>query len=186
MKNLLFTRLLLVLLLAGCGSPPAPEISAVTAQKMSLTSPAFQPSAAIPALYTCSGEDISPALQWDAPPEGTRSLALIMDDPDAPLGTWVHWVVYNLPAEATGLAEGASRANGASFDLPAGAQQGKTSFGRADYGGPCPPSGQHRYYFKLYALDITLEGDQLSKDDLLKAMEGHVLATGELVGVFQK
>jgi Raf kinase inhibitor-like YbhB/YbcL family protein len=162
---------------------PAPE-SAPTA--FTLTSPVFAAGEAIPAQYTCTGKDISPALEWSAPPAGTQSLALIMDDPDAPGGTWVHWVVYNLPPDSTGLAEGASEANGTVFDLPAGALQGKTSFRRSDYGGPCPPSGTHHYNFRLYALDSSIDQPDLDKPGLIKAMEGHILAQTELIGTYTK
>lgn len=151
-----------------------------------LSSPAFESGKLIPVQYTCDGEDSSPPLEWGYPPEGTRSFALIMDDPDAPAGTWVHWVVYNLPAESRSLPEGASRARASDFSLPQGAIQGKTSFNRTDYGGPCPPSGEHRYFFRLYALDSTLEDRPMNKTALLKAMEGHILAQGELMGVYQR
>jgi Raf kinase inhibitor-like YbhB/YbcL family protein len=182
-----FSLLLSILLLAACAqtasTPSAPagtEPSALT-----VTSPAFAQGEVIPAKYTCQGEDSSPALAWSGAPEGTQSLALIVDDPDAPVGTWVHWVVYNIPPGTVRLAEGASRATG-SFDLPADALQGPTSFRRSDYGGPCPPSGSHRYFFKLYALDIPLDQSGLDKAALLQAMEGHVLAAGELMGTYEK
>jgi Raf kinase inhibitor-like YbhB/YbcL family protein len=182
------------------GAYPAPAESAVTpapvdsypypnptaGQALSLTSPAFAAGASIPKKYTCQGEDLSPQLEWSGVPAGTQSLALIVDDPDAPGGTWVHWVVYNLPADASGLAEGASQANAKGYNLPAGGVQGGTSFNRADYGGPCPPSGEHRYFFKLYALDIPLPDQGLNKEALLEAMDGHILAQAELVGLYQK
>jgi Raf kinase inhibitor-like YbhB/YbcL family protein len=182
MKRFLF--LCLVFLLAACG-PTAPT-STPAAAKLEISSPAFQADSAIPAKYTCQDEDSSPALTWTGVPQGAQSLALIVDDPDAPGGTWVHWVVYNLPADSSGLAEGASQGNASIFNLPSGALQGSTSFNRSDYGGPCPPSGQHHYYFKLYALDIQLESAGLDKTALLKAMEGHILAQGELIGLYQK
>lgn len=177
---------ILICLLSACAGKSTQIQPASGAAKLELTSPAFEPGAAIPAKYTCQGEDLSPALSWSGLPQGTQSLALIVDDPDAPMGTWVHWVVYNLPGDASGLTEGASQGSASSSNLPAGTKQGKTSFGRADYGGPCPPSGEHHYFFKLYALDVKLENEGLDKDGLLKAMEGHILAQGELVGVYQK
>lgn len=179
----LFLSLFLILCITGCS---AVEASPTTPPSIDLSSPAFRAGQPIPPQYTCDGEDSSPPLEWGEPPEGTRSFALIMDDPDAPAGTWVHWVVYNLPAEVRELPEGASRARASEFSLPQGALQGKTSFNRTDYGGPCPPSGQHRYFFRLYALDFTFEDSTLDKNALLKAMKGHILAQGELMGVYQR
>ena len=147
-----------------------------------ITSMAFEDSGLIPAKYTCDGEDISPPLQWDAVPEGTRSVALICDDPDAPMGTFVHWVLFNLPADTDQLAE-AVPPDGT---LASGAKQGSTDFGRIGYGGPCPPSGMHRYFFKIYALDTELDlAAGARKPELLKAMEGHILAQGQLMGRFR-
>lgn len=118
-----------------------------------LKTDAFEPKGVIAARYTCDGNDFSPALYWQNPPVGTKSFALIMDDPDAPMGTWVHWVVYNIPAAVSQLGEGFERQT----TLPDGTKQGITDFGRMGYGGPCPPPGKpHRYYFKLYALDVLL------------------------------
>ncbi len=146
-----------------------------------LTSPAFQPGSPVPVVYTCRGRDVSPALNWGEPPAGTQSFALIMDDPDAPMGTWVHWVIYNLPASARGLPEAVP----AGAQLKDGSLQGRNSGGENGYNGPCPPSGTHRYFFKLYALDGALSlPSGASKDQLLKAMQGHVLAQGELMGTF--
>lgn len=177
------------LLLAGCAAgnkPSTPALAAGATGQMQVSSAVFNPGAAIPQKYTCQGEDSSPSISWSAPPDGTKSLALIMDDPDAPGGTWVHWVVYNLPSMTTDLVEGASQAKAAAFKLPEGAKQGKTSFNRMDYGGPCPPSGTHHYYFHLYALDTVLNGDGLDKAAVMKAMDGHVLAQGELMGTYSK
>ncbi len=172
--------------LAACAAAqPTPGENAATSG-ISLTSPAFSQAASIPQKYTCQGDDSSPELQWSAPPAGAQSLALLVEDPDAPGGTWVHWLVYNLPAQAGSLPEGASKANTPPNGLPDGAVQGKTSFGRADYGGPCPPSGEHHYYFRLYALDTTLDDQNLDKTAFLKAIEGHVLAQGELMGLYKK
>ena len=144
-----------LLLLPGCKpqANEARESELPTPASLSLTSPAFSEGEAIPGKHTCDGEDLSPALAWSAPPEGTQSFALIMDDPDAPVGTWVHWVLYNLPANARSLAEGILPDE----TLPDGSLPGKNSWKIIGYGGPCPPSGTHRYFFKLYALDSKLD-----------------------------
>jgi Raf kinase inhibitor-like YbhB/YbcL family protein len=154
---------------------------------LSITSPRFSHGGEIPAEYTCEGRDVSPPLLWFGAPEGTKSLALIVDDPDAPdpaapRTTWVHWVLYNLPPAAGGLPEGATRQ-----DLPTATREGQNDWKRTGYGGPCPPIGQHRYFFKLYALDTMLpERDGLTKAELERTMDGHVLARAELVGKYQK
>ena len=154
---------------------------------LSLASTAFEHQGDIPPLYTCDGKDISPPLQWSGIPQGVRSLALIVDDPDAPdparpRRTWVHWILYNLPATATELPEDVRPR-----DLPAGAHQGLNDSNRIGYGGPCPPIGKHRYFFKLYALDIILpEVDKMTKAQLEKAMQGHIMAQTELVGLYQR
>jgi Raf kinase inhibitor-like YbhB/YbcL family protein len=155
------------------------------AMSLTLRSPAFAPGGEIPAVHTCEGKDVSPALEWSGLPAGAKSLALVVDDPDAPdpeapRMTWVHWVVHDIPPGATGLAEGVKA-------LPAGARQGLNDWRRTGYGGPCPPIGRHRYSFRLYALDRML-GDlgTPTKAQLEKAMEGHVLARCELVGTYQK
>jgi Raf kinase inhibitor-like YbhB/YbcL family protein len=149
-----------------------------------LTSPAFEDGGMIPSKYTCNGADVSPPLEWSNTPEGTKSLALICDDPDAPMGTWVHWVLYGLLADTTSLAEGVPK-NEVIEDL---AVQGSNDFKRVGYGGPCPPRGKpHRYFFKLYALDSKLDlKPGAKKKDVEKAMEGHVLAQGQLVGKYQR
>jgi len=152
---------------------------------MQVASSAFEANGAIPRKYTCQGEEVSPPLTWSGVPDGTRTLALIMDDPDAPdpahpTMTWVHWVVYNLPPHAGGLAEGASGS------LPEPAREGVNSWKRSDYGGPCPPTGRHRYFHKLYALDTSLDLHNPDKDALLEAMEGHVLGKAELIGTYEK
>ena len=152
-----------------------------------LSSPAFQPGGEIPTDYTCEGKDISPPLEWQGVPAGTRSLALIIDDPDAPdpaapKMTWVHWILFNLPAETTGLPAGTTAKN-----LPPGTQAGINDFKRTSYGGPCPPIGRHRYFHKLYALDTLLEGlGTPTKQQLETAMAGHILAQAELMGTYQK
>jgi len=150
---------------------------------LELTSTAFAPGQPIPRKYTCDGENVSPPLRWSDPPQGTRSLALICDDPDAPAGTWVHWVLYNLPATARALAEAVP----ANADLPDGSRHGKNGWGRLGYGGPCPPSGTHRYFFKLYALDTVLGlASGMDKSQLLQAMQGHILAQTELMGTYKR
>jgi Raf kinase inhibitor-like YbhB/YbcL family protein len=149
-----------------------------------ITSIAFSEGQPIPQKYTCQGSDISPPLAWTNTPLNTKSFALIADDPDAPVGTWVHWVLYDLPATATGLAENTPK----SPQLPDGARQGNNGSHGTGYEGPCPPPGKpHRYFFKLYALDAMLDlKPGLAKKDLLKAMEGHVLAEGQLMGTYQR
>src|SRR5512134_1115614 len=153
----------------------------------SLTSAAFSAGGAIPKRYTCEGDDVSPPLAWSGAPAGTKSLALIVDDPDAPdpaapKMTWVHWVLYDIPAPSTGLAEGAKLAA-----FPAGTREGVNDFGRTAYGGPCPPIGRHRYFFKLYALDTLLPDlKRPTKSALEKAMQGHVLGQATLVGTYRK
>jgi Raf kinase inhibitor-like YbhB/YbcL family protein len=151
---------------------------------MRLYSSVFEHNGEIPIQYTCEGSDISPPLEWSGVPSGTESLALIMDDPDAPdpavLGQmWVHWIVVNLPKMTTGLPEGIR-------DLPKQATHGVNSWKRAAYGGPCPPSGRHRYAFKLFALDAVLKLEQPTKHDLEAAMQGHILAQAALLGAFEK
>ena len=145
---------------------------------LALTSSAFGEGEVIPERYTCDGEDVSPPLAWERGPAGTVTYALVMDDPDAPAGTWVHWVLFNLPDDRRQLAEDVTADAGA---------QGTNSWGRTGYGGPCPPSGQHRYLFKLYALDTELALEAgADKETLLAAMEGHVLANGQLTGVYER
>ncbi len=151
--------------------------------EIKITSSAFEESGMIPAKYTCDGADVSPPLKWDAVPEGTKSIALISDDPDAPVGTWVHWVIFGLPADTRELAENITPDK----TLPNGAKQGTSDFGRIGYGGPCPPSGTHRYFFKIYALDAELALEAgARKRDLLRAMEGHILAEGQLMGKYKR
>jgi len=155
-----------------------------------LTSPAFEQGAYIPRKYTGEGADVSPALEWTDPPEGTQSLALICDDPDAPVGTWVHWVVWGIPSQARGLPAEAAVGNGGLLQdaLADGIQQGMTDFRRIGYGGPMPPPGSdHRYFFKLYALDTALHlARGAAKKDLENAMRGHVLAEAQLMGLYRR
>lgn len=150
---------------------------------MQIASPAFAHAEMIPERYTCKGNDISPPLEWKGAPEGSRSFALIFDDPDAPMGTWVHWVVYDLPAECNKLPEDVPEVN----PISGGGVQGTNSWGRIGYGGPCPPSGTHRYFLRLYALDTVLGLKAgATKAQLLKAMEGHILDECELMGRYAK
>jgi hypothetical protein len=168
---------------ATAGTKPKKE----AAMTLVLTSAAFLPHAVIPKRHTCDGEDKSPALAWSGAPEGTKSFALVVDDPDAPdpaapKMTWVHWVLYDLPANATSLREGV-----ASKQLPSGTREGVNDWKQAGWRGPCPPIGRHRYFFRLYALDIVLPDlHRPAKAALEKAMEGHVLAKAELVGTYQR
>ena len=151
---------------------------------MKLSSTDFSAQGEIPQRYTCEGDDIAPALAWSELPAGTKSLALIVDDPDAPdpaapKRTWVHWVLFDIPPANSGLAEGGK--------APSGVKEGLNDWHRTGYGGPCPPIGRHRYFFKLYALDTTLPDlQQPNKAVLEKAMQGHVLAQAELMGTYQK
>jgi Raf kinase inhibitor-like YbhB/YbcL family protein len=154
---------------------------------LALTSPAFAPGAEVPTLFTCEGSDISPPLEWTGVPDGTKSLVLIVDDPDAPdpaapKMTWVHWVLYDIPPSATGLPEGVEPRH-----LPPGTREGTNDWKRTGYGGPCPPIGRHRYFHKLFALDLLL-GDlgAPTKAEVEKAMEAHVLARAELMGTYEK
>ena len=152
---------------------------------MDLNSTAFAADSEIPRQYTCEGNDLAPPLRWSGAPQGTRSLALIVDDPDAPdpaapKVTWVHWVLIDMPPDATAIPEGGQ-------PLPEGTREGSNDWHRTGYGGPCPPVGRHRYFFKLYALDTLLPDLQKpSKAELERAMQGHVLAQAQLVGTYQK
>jgi hypothetical protein len=154
---------------------------------LTITSSAFSQNGEIPAKYTCDGKDLCPPLAWFGLPEGTKSLALIVDDPDAPDPaapklTWVHWVLYNIPPGTTGLPEGVK-----SEELPKGTREGLNDWKRTGYGGPCPPIGRHRYFHKLYALDVVLPDlGRATKQGLEKAMKGHILASAELVGTYKR
>ncbi len=154
---------------------------------LQLTSPAFTSGDPMPDRYTCEGENFSPPLSWSGIPAGTMSLALIVEDPDAPdprapLRTWVHWILYNIPPDVDQL-----HADIAPDELPSGTHQGTNDWKRTGYGGPCPPIGRHRYFHRLYALDIEFLGLQAAtRSELLKAMEGHVLATAELIGTYER
>ena len=140
--------------------------------------------ATIPEMYSCDGKDVSPPLTWGSGPEGTEAWALVVDDPDAPSKTWVHWVLFNLPHSTRFLSEGVA----ASGDLPGGGHQGKNDFGKLGYGGPCPPIGKpHRYFFRLYALDAPLDLPAgATRNQVDRAMEGHILGRGELMGTYAR
>jgi Raf kinase inhibitor-like YbhB/YbcL family protein len=153
--------------------------------KFEITSDAFDPGQVIPKKYTCDGQDISPPLQWSGAPNQTQSFALMMEDPDAPSGTFDHWVLFNIPAATTKLPE----AMPSSAVLTNGAKQGINGFGRLGYGGPCPPQGDdsHRYFFRLYALDVVISAlEGTSKNEVKRAMEGHVLAEAALIGTYAR
>jgi Raf kinase inhibitor-like YbhB/YbcL family protein len=163
----------------GSASEPKGETMAIK-----LTSVAFEEGMPIPPKHTGQGDDVSPALQWTGVPAGAKSLALICDDPDAPAGTWVHWVIWNIPPEAAGLPEAVPQ----KVELPDGSKQGMNDFRQTGYGGPMPPAGKaHRYFFKVYALDIRPDlKPGTTKDKLLDAMKGHLLAEGQLMGTYQR
>ncbi len=174
--SLKYLLLILLIILSGCI-----EKEASTMEKISISAEAFKNGEAIPAEYTCDGKDISPALSWEGIPASAKSIALIMDDPDAPMGTFVHWVIFNIPASAQKLAKGIPEDK----TLGDGSRQGTNDFRSIGYGGPCPPGGTHRYYFKIYALDTMLNLPAgATKADVEKAMKGHVLAQGELMGKY--
>jgi Raf kinase inhibitor-like YbhB/YbcL family protein len=151
--------------------------------ELTVTSPAFKEGEMIPRKHACDDRNASPPLAWTEPPAGTGSLALICDDPDAPVGTWVHWVLFNIPASTRELPESVAPEN----TLAYGERQGRNGWGEIGYGGPCPPSGTHRYYFKLYALDKTLDlGPGAAKAEVERAMQGHILAQGQLMGRYKR
>jgi len=182
-----FVTILALLLLGSCGSgggnAARNETTGGTPMTMQLTSRAFSNDAMIPAQFTCTGEDISPPLAWSGIPEGTKSLALTVDDPDAPSKVFTHWVMWGIPPTEYGLTENVAPQP----TLPSGARQGRNDFNKIGYGGPCPPSGTHHYQFHIYALKSTISLQPgASKQDLLDAMKGNVLDEGELVGLYHK
>jgi Raf kinase inhibitor-like YbhB/YbcL family protein len=171
----------------GVARAEVPQEIGGSRMSFTLASPAFKNQGEIPTKYTCEGQDISPPLSWSGVPEGTKSLVLIVDDPDAPdpkapRMTWVHWVLYDLPPSSGKLPEAV-----AAKDLPKGTREGLSDWKRTGYGGPCPPIGRHRYFHKLYALDTILPDlGQPTKADVEKSMQGHILASVELIGTYQK
>ncbi len=174
----------LILGALGAASKPVGLSSAVPPDPLKLSSSAFQPGGDIPREFTCEGADESPELSWSGAPPGTKSFALIADDPDAPAGTWVHWVIFDLPPETQHLPRGVPK----QAELQGGGRQGNNDFDRVGYGGPCPPPGKpHRYFFKLYALDTPLNLKAgATKRDLERAMRGHILAQAELMGRYKR
>ena len=173
MKNIILIFILIFVVSDSCPGSSA----------MELKSSAFKNNEMIPVLYTCDGKDISPPLGWNDVSEKTKSFALICDDPDAPAGTWVHWVVYNIKSSTIELPAKVLPQG----KMPNGAIQGINDFGKIGYGGPCPPSGTHRYFFKLYALDAMLDLETgVTKKQLLQAMEGHILSEAKLVGKYTR
>jgi Raf kinase inhibitor-like YbhB/YbcL family protein len=175
---------LLTVSLAACISVALTDAGRCRTMEMKILSAAFSGGSEIPRRYTCDGDDISPPLSWEGLPEGTESLVLIVEDPDAPdpkapKMIWIHWALYNIPPSAGGVPEGG--------ELPPGTKEGINSWNRTGYGGPCPPIGRHRYFHRLYALDKELAGqDRPDRAELLAAMKGHVLAQAELVGTYQR
>ena len=200
MSMKLFIIIFLLAVISGCVAEeeriaPAPSPTSTptaiekntkevtTMQNISISAEAFQSGGAIPEEYTCDGSDVSPALSWRGIPSNAKSIALIMDDPDAPMGTFVHWVLFNIPSDTTKLPRGVPE----NRTLNDGSSQGITDFGRTGYGGPCPPGGTHRYYFRVYALDTMLDLQPgSSRKQLENAMKGHVLAQGELMGKYER
>ena len=181
------TAMALLVVVSGCGrAEPEPVLKqGVPSMRIQVTSAAFTEGARIPVQYTCDGEDKSPGLKWSGLPDGGRSIALIADDPDAPGATWVHWVLYGLSADTTELNEGVP----ATETLSSGSRQGTNDFKKIGYGGSCPPPGHgvHRYYFKVYALDSELGlPPGVTKSDLLRAMDGHIVAQGQLMGTYER
>lgn len=185
--------LLTACLLMGCGNMQKENqnanksmedtMSTGSVERLMLTSTAFKEGEMIPRKYSCDGADISPPLKWNSVPSQTKSLALIADDPDAPMGTWVHWVIFNIPPNLTELPEEVPTAS----SLPDGTLQGKNDFRNIGYGGPCPPGGTHRYFFKLYALDAMLKLPAGStKPNLLRAMQGHIVGEAQLMGKYSR
>lgn len=185
MRVLKTLALLAMALTCSCQgeSTTKPSQRRVCMNKLTVTSKAFAEGGIIPSKYTCDGANISPPIAWSGMPERTKSLALISDDPDAPRGTWVHWVIYDIPANTNELPEHVPTVK----TLPNGAKQGTNDFHRIGYGGPCPPSGTHRYYFKLYALDTKIDLEPgATKEELVRAMQGHILAEGQLMGKYSR
>lgn len=180
MRLPLLLLLILLLGISACGGEDetSAEELPLSTNLLTLASPVFTQGEPIPSPYTCDGADVPPPLTWQDVPTDVGSYALIMDDPDAPRGTWIHWVLYNIPADAQELPDGEPSGTGV---------QGENSWGDLGYGGPCPPGDEHRYFFKLYALDTELDLEAgADKEALLAAMEGHVLAQGQLMGVYER
>jgi len=196
MRQLRLIPFVIILALCGChGSTTSPITQSQNSNtkanannegsnmQIKLWSTVFQDNGLIPSKYTCDDANVSPPLEWSGLPATTKSIALIVDDPDAPAKTWVHWVAFDIPNSARSLPEAVKP----SETIPGGGKQGKNDFGRLGYGGPCPPSGTHRYFFKIYALDTeTNLPSGATKDELLRAMEGHIVKQGELIGKYSR
>lgn len=185
MSRMMFVLVTGVAFMIGCGGSDesGEDAQGGETMQMSVTSSVFAEGGMIPRQHTCDGPDTSPPLAWSGVPEGTKSLALICDDPDAPSKTWVHWVLYNLPPTIAELPGNLEKTE----DIDIGAKHGVSDFGRFGYWGPCPPGGTHRYFFKMYALDMKLElSGRVSKAQLESAMEGHILAEGQLMGKYTR
>jgi Raf kinase inhibitor-like YbhB/YbcL family protein len=192
MRRTVFVFSIVALLLPSCGRSPSTESLLPgkdrTLMAILIESPAFPGGGTIPKLYTCDGKDVSPPLAWSGVPEAARSLAVICEDPDAPGGTWTHWVIFDLPATVKGLGEGVPATERVTVaDGVEPARQGRNDFGKVGYGGPCPPSGTHHYIFRIYALDTGLGlGPKTTRQDLLRSIRGHILAEGELTGLYSR
>ena len=190
MRAKLVVLTLIISISVACGNrsqSKSPTSVAETAtpnkNEIKVTSVAFQEGQAIPRQYTCDGINVSPPLEWSGVPKSAKTIAIIADDPDAPAGTWVHWVLYNLPADNIGVVENVPSTE----TLKAGGFQGKNDFGKIGYGGPCPPSGAHRYFFKVYALDNELPlTAAATKAELENAMSGHIVLQGQLIGTYRR
>jgi Raf kinase inhibitor-like YbhB/YbcL family protein len=181
MNKFLAIALAGTMIVSSCSAEKTP--AGAKSMTITVTSSAFQQGSSIPSQYTCDGSDISPPLAWQGVPPGAKSIALIGDDPDAPIGTWVHWVCYDIPPAVESLAQNMPKTD----TLQGGGKQGLTDFRSIGYGGPCPPSGTHRYFFKVFALDILLNLPAgKTKKDIEKAMKGHILAQGELMGTYSR
>lgn len=176
---MVFRSILLAVFFTGALSYASQNEVPKGERHMKLTSIAFEHKNPIPPKYTCKGEDVSPPLSFENVPPNAKTLVLICDDPDAPQKTWDHWILYNIPSSVQGFSEKLS-------SLPQGCEEGLNSWGKTGYGGPCPPSGNHRYFFKLYALDSSLDFKRPSKHDVEQLMTGHILAKAELIGTFEK
>jgi Raf kinase inhibitor-like YbhB/YbcL family protein len=183
MKHIIGWLLILSVLLIGCGGNKQTDTGSAANGELEVTSPAFKNGGPIPARYTADGMNISPPLDWSGAPQGTGSFVLMCDDQDAPTGSFMHWIVYNIPPGVSGFDEDVPPYDELYDDI----RQGLNDFGRYGYGGPAPPSGKHRYYFKVYALDrmLDLEG-RVARKDLIRAIEGHILAKGQLIGKYAR
>ncbi len=192
MVQKIFLSIFVIFLIYSCKGKVEEKVQINTMQEkkekdvnmqFKITSQAFEDGGIIPKKYTCDAEDISPPLKWESVPEGTESLAIVCDDPDAPMGTWVHWVLFNITPDTKELPEKVSTTE----TIDNGAKQGTNDFGNIGYGGPCPPGGTHRYFFKLYALDTMLNIEAgIKKADLLKAIEGHLIFETQLMGKYKR